>query len=238
MGKSVTEAQEQWHPIQGPWLEARRDDPARVRADMIHIERGSPDFGFTATKHLDRTPARCSFREHERPRRTLAFRQAVEGGVFAAALVPPPYDTREPWPPAFRERECLEVTMAPTDLVLAARLAGELATAHGVHLRIRVFESPYEHGNPLPLLRDPVSLHSPCSVVFWSAGPDRMRTLRAVREVLGGDLAVTKEKLAAAPIELLVSISEHDARAAVDTLKAAGCEAEVIRADPQTKGHT
>ncbi len=63
MGKSVTEAQEQWHPIQGPWLEARRDDPARVRADMIHIERGSPDFGFTATKHLDRTPARCSCRE-------------------------------------------------------------------------------------------------------------------------------------------------------------------------------
>lgn len=171
--------------------------------------------------------------DHERPRRTHAFRQSVESGAFAPALVPPPYDAREPWPPAFRERECLEVTMAPTDLVLAARLADELATAHGVQLRIRVFESPYEHGNPLPLLRAPVSPHPPCNVVLWSAGPDPLQVMRAVRDVLGVSLAVAKEKIAAAPIELLVDIPEHDACAAVETLNAVGCEAEIVRPKPQ-----
>ena len=65
---------------------------------------------------------------------------------------------------------------------------------------------------------------------------DAIATLRAVRTVTGLDVAEASELVAKAPIELLVDVSEREAKDAEEALLAVGAEVEVLAPEQRRRG--
>lgn len=200
----------------------------RVETELDHAHHPLVmDVSFWADWQLD---------EDEQGKRLLACKTAVEHGAFDPALAKAGGGARPTsWPPAVRWDDTLRVAIAPLELVVAARIARELASAHGLAVRIHVSEAEYEDGDPLAPLRAPRErVGGRATLILWRAGTDAVEALRAVREVLGGSVAQAEEALAAAPVELLTDVSYADAYPAATRLQAAGCEVEVVRSTGTT----
>jgi hypothetical protein len=103
-----------------------------------------------------------------------------------------------------------------------------IAEDAGIELHLRVWECPHEVPDPFAILRARTIPWGRFRVIVWRAGPDPVATLRAVREVLGGDLAEARAALADLPRELVVDVDEEYARRAADVLSREGCDAEVV----------
>ncbi len=165
----------------------------------------------------------------ERDRRQSAFRADIEDGMLDDAMKRPK-DEGVRWPPVFEPTDWggMRTTLAPIDLVLAARQVQDLAATHGLELRISVSEARVAHGDPLALLRAYTTHPGRHQVVLWKAGPDPVATIRALRDVSGCTLAEAHERLASVPIEVVVDVAAREAMAAAETLVKAGCDAQVL----------
>lgn len=115
------------------------------------------------------------------------------------------------------------------DLVEGVEMVRNVAARHGVHLHVRVRESEVEGTqDPLAHLRPRVRPWGTSHVILWSTGSDKIRALKAVREVMGTELREAKDALDDLPRELLVDVDQAYAENAVRVLQDAGCDAEVV----------
>lgn len=114
------------------------------------------------------------------------------------------------------------------DLVAGVRAVQAVADACGMKLSVRVAECPHGVADPFALLRLPTRSHGPYRVILWSAGPERVWAMRALREVLACGLDEARAMIDALPTECLVDVSEQEAERAATVLSGAGCDAEVV----------
>ncbi|MCA9705703.1 MAG: ribosomal protein L7/L12 [Myxococcales bacterium] len=132
------------------------------------------------------------------------------------------------WRPA-RLGVAVEIGVVFEDLVAGIAEVRALVAQSPVQVRVRVFEARNEEGDPLSFLRgERATVPGEHQVIVWQAGPDRVATLRAIRQVTGSGLREARALLDDLPAELLTSANRHDAEAALRVLTEAGASAEVL----------
>ncbi len=121
------------------------------------------------------------------------------------------------------------------DLVEAIAAVRVVAERHSVALRVRIQECPHGVVDPLAHLRASTRPWGRSRVILWSIGADRVRAMKALREVMGSELAEAKSAIEGLPKEVLIEADQAYAERATEILRAAGCDAEVVvprRAEP------
>jgi ribosomal protein L7/L12 len=114
------------------------------------------------------------------------------------------------------------------DLIEGVEGVRRIARETGTHVHVRVWECPHGQKDPFAALRSTEIPWGQYRVILWQIGPDRIAAMKAVREALGAGLADAKTALEDLPREVLVDVAEDHARAAAETLRRAGCDAEVV----------
>ena len=103
-----------------------------------------------------------------------------------------------------------------------------LAAGYGVAIHIRLSECPHGATDPLAHLRGASPPWGKARVILWATGPDRIASMKALREVLRTDLAAAKQGIEALPKEVLVNVDSSYAERAAQVLRDAGCDAEAV----------
>lgn len=139
------------------------------------------------------------------------------------------YDRRPPIEPAwFRGAWGLRhLSVVFRNLVDGVAHIGGVAKEMGIHSRLNVRECPNDVADPFATLRGGAIPGGLAGVILWRIG-DRIAAMKAVREVIGCGLDEAKKAIADLPSEVLDKVDIVYAKKAVETLKAAGCEAEVV----------
>jgi ribosomal protein L7/L12 len=114
------------------------------------------------------------------------------------------------------------------DLIAGVRAVQAVADACGMNLSLRVSECPHGVEDPFAMLRLPARSRGLHRVILWSAGPERVWAMRALREVLACGLDEARAMLDGLPRECLVDVTEAEAERAVTVLSGAGCDAEAV----------
>jgi ribosomal protein L7/L12 len=144
------------------------------------------------------------------------------------------FDTRPPVAPAFHHGDWGARSMSAVfvDLVAGVQAVRALAEQARMSLYLRVWECPGEGHDPFAALRAQSRPWGRFRVILWQVGPDRIAAMKAVREALACGLTEAKVALADLPSEVLIDVDERFARAAVEGLRAAGCDAELVAPAP------
>jgi ribosomal protein L7/L12 len=150
--------------------------------------------------------------------------------VLAGVLAPGETDRRPAIAPAwhrdgFGQRH---VSAVFVDLVEGVRAVRAVADACAMKLSLRITECPHGVADPFAMLRLPTRSRGPYRVILWSAGPERVWAMRALREVMACGLDEARATIDALPTECLVDVTEAEAERAVTALSGAGCDAEVV----------
>lgn len=156
--------------------------------------------------------------------------EALVAPELAALVARPEHDRRPTIAPAWHrgywgERH-LSVVFA--DLVEGVRRVQAIADACGMDLTLRLAECPHGAEDPFAVLRRPTIPTGWHRVILWAPGPDRVATMKALREVMACGLGEAQAALGELPKEVLVDVTERYAEGAAATLRAAGCEVEVV----------
>ncbi len=122
------------------------------------------------------------------------------------------------------------VTAVFPNLVDGVRAVREAAARHGAAVRVQVNECVAGLEDPLAPLRASGRPWGRARVILWTIGADRIRALKAAREVTGSALEDAKALLLDLPKEILVDVDHGFAERAAETLRTAGCDAEATLA--------
>lgn len=147
------------------------------------------------------------------------------------ALVARPEHDRRPvvapaWHRGYWGERHLSVVFA--DLVAGVRAVRAVADACGMELTLRLAECPHGADDPLAMVRRPTIPAGWNRLILWSPGPDRVATMKALREVMACGLDEARAALDELPKEVLIDVTARYAESAAATLRAAGCDAEVV----------
>ncbi|MDO9018110.1 MAG: ribosomal protein L7/L12 [Deltaproteobacteria bacterium] len=147
------------------------------------------------------------------------------------ALVARPESDRRPsvapaWHRGYWGERHLSVVFA--DLVEGVRAVRAVADACGMELTLRLAECPHGVEDPLAMVRRPTIPAGLSRLILWAPGPDRVTTMKALREVMACGLDEARAAIDDLPKEVLVDVTERYAEAAAATLRASGCDAEVV----------
>ncbi|MEZ4389777.1 MAG: ribosomal protein L7/L12 [Polyangiales bacterium] len=174
-------------------------------------------------------PAKVAWGDPTREARLDAFEEALRPmlpGITAAAE----HDPRPAIAPAWHRgaHGLRKLTAVFSDLPVGVAVVREVADAHEMTLFVRVWECPHDVADPFAQLRVERPREGVHGVILWRVGEDRVAAMRAAREAMGCGLAEARAAVDDLPKELLTGVSERDAQRAVEALRAAGCEAEVV----------
>lgn len=122
-----------------------------------------------------------------------------------------------------------ELTAVFNNVVAGVEAVRQVAVKHQIGVyAVRVNECAHGVVDPLAHLRPAMRPWGTSRVILWSLGDDRMRALKAVREVLGAELRELEDAIENLPKEILVKVERAYAERAVAILRAAGCDAESV----------
>lgn len=147
-----------------------------------------------------------------------------------ALVARPEYDRRPAVAPAWHRGYWGErhLSVVFNDLVEGVRAVRAAADACGMELTLRLSECPHGVDDPLEMVRRPTIPAGMYRVIVWSPGPDRVAAMKALREVMACGLAEVRGVLDELPKEVLVDVTARYAEEGAATLRAAGCDAEVV----------
>ncbi len=127
------------------------------------------------------------------------------------------------------------ISVVFTDLVEGVEAVRAVTERHGMSLHLALERCPWDTVDPLALLRSSARPVGRAKLILWAVCEDRVRALKAVREVLGFGLEEAKQALTDLPRELLVNVDVGYAERGAETLRAAGCDAEAVLPAPDRR---
>jgi ribosomal protein L7/L12 len=165
----------------------------------------------------------------EERKRTDALERAL-GAVLPTLTSRGEHDKRPPIPPAFHAEfwKTRQVTAVFSDVVAGVEAVRAAAVEQGFQIRVRVSECPHGITDPLANLRATTRPAGIARVIVWSIGAERVRAMKALREVMGTELGAAKDVLEQVPVEVLVDVEQAYAERAAKLLRDAGCDAEAV----------
>jgi ribosomal protein L7/L12 len=199
----------------------------RVDVELDHShDRLAVELGFyTVDLRWDATEAKERYDALERALAPL----------LPALTHPREHDNRPEVAPVFHDGfwGSRHLTAVFRDLIEGVRVVREAADEHRVSLRLRITECVDGVVDPLAPLRAHARPWGRSRVILWAIGPDRIRAMKAAREVTGVELDVARSLVDDLPKEILVDVEHAFAERAAETLRAAGCDAEAVLPGPK-----